>query len=88
MGPGDNTLDFVQTLLEALLNISLTSACISDKNFPGKSKISGLGTTLLKCEIFQDLWISGHWIKGILLIHSFPDLFPERQLSYKEELKM
>jgi hypothetical protein len=52
-GPGDTMFNVVQPLLEALLNMSLRSACIIDKNFPGKSKISSLGTTVLKCEIFK-----------------------------------
>jgi hypothetical protein len=54
-GPGDTKMVDVQTHLEAFLNTSLKSVCFNDKVFfsPDKSKTSGLGTTLLKCQIIR-----------------------------------
>jgi len=47
----------------------LRSACYTDIFFSLKSKIYGLGNTLLKCQIYpehQDFKITGSWIQGIL----------------------
>ena len=47
-GSGDTTTVDIQTLLEAVLNMSLRSAF-----FSGKSKIFALGATLLKCHTIR-----------------------------------
>jgi len=45
----------IKTLLKASSNISLTSSFVIDKILSDKSKTSGHGTTVLKCQI---IWIS------------------------------
>lgn len=49
-GVADTTMDDVLAPLEALLNMSLRSACFF---ILVKSKTSYLGTTLLKCRIIK-----------------------------------
>jgi hypothetical protein len=51
-GSGETTTAEVQTLLEPSLNLSLRSACFTDKAlFLVKSKPYGLVTVLLYCQI-------------------------------------
>jgi hypothetical protein len=60
MGSGATTTVDVQTLLEAVLNMSLRAACFINKVFSGKNQTSSLGTVLPKCKLsgFPNYWMS------------------------------
>jgi hypothetical protein len=65
---GDTITVDVQTLLEAFLNTSPSSACFNyEACFLLNCKTSCFGTTLPTCWITRISKITGRWIKGILL---------------------
>lgn len=54
----------MQRVLDASLNMSLTSVCFSDEASSGKFQVSGYSPHK---QGYQDFWIIRHWIKGVLL---------------------
>ena len=58
--------DLVQTLLDTFLNMSLKSACFTDKTFFGGQKASFWNYSP-QVPDYQDFWLTKHTIKGNFL---------------------